>query len=137
MGNVLIGGATTTTIGSDSAAMIIHPSGLPSDVGLQFVASSGIGHPGSQGDLSVRPDSGTLGVHGKLASRLCGLPVIAKCHCLAACAACDQACQCSGSFLQGDGPPDLLVLRRDDSPQPRHNRLLTGLIGHEPQACST
>ena len=35
---------------------------------------------------------------------------------------------------------DLLVLRRDHSPQPQHQRLLagrTGLIGHEPQACST
>jgi hypothetical protein len=54
MGNVLVGGPTTTTIGSDSAAMIIHPSGLPSGAGLQFVASSNFGRPGSPGDLSVR-----------------------------------------------------------------------------------
>jgi hypothetical protein len=32
---------------------------------------------------------------------------------------------------------DLLVLRRNDGTQPLHERLLTGLIGHEPEACST
>jgi hypothetical protein len=52
MQNVVTG--FTVTMGSDSAAMIIHPSALPSGVGLQFVASSNFGHPGSPGDLSAR-----------------------------------------------------------------------------------
>ncbi|HEV3379629.1 MAG TPA: hypothetical protein VG142_01380 [Trebonia sp.] len=45
----------TVAGGSDSAAMIIHPSALPSGVGLQFVASPNFGEPGRSGDLTVRP----------------------------------------------------------------------------------
>jgi hypothetical protein len=52
MRNVVTGFSVTT--GSHSAAMIIHPSALPSGAGLQFVASSNFGHPGDPGDLSVR-----------------------------------------------------------------------------------
>ncbi len=45
----------TATETSDSAAMIIHPSALPSGVGLQFIASPNFGEPGHSGDLTVRP----------------------------------------------------------------------------------
>ena len=46
-----------------------------------------------------------------------------------------------GWFIDGGPLPhrDLLILRRNHRPQPRHQLLLAshpGLIGHEPQACS-
>jgi hypothetical protein len=62
--NVLVGGpSTATTTGSDATVLVIHPSGLPSGDGLQFIASPGFGQPG------VR--SSALSVHLVQASPAC------------------------------------------------------------------